>query len=911
LEGLSYWEKAKEDVTMKLKWKQIFLTFAVLTVALAGCSSSDSTTPQETQSPQDTFRKYSGNLHDVEFRQALRNSWVGTSETSGLWAMSQDEQLDSTFDRGVPPELLDAGKKIGGGLIKKGLSYAIDKAFGIQTKAQKLQNEENFINKTLLGIQHQLTEIQNTLADVYSNQVVQMSDSAVQQLQVITDFSNAETLIIQASSSETDFQDNYTPFIKDIEDSTSAPKWEVDFKTLCDSSKSFISTYYNDLSTDGTDDENTILAYAYNVVNDLFGTSALAQSYVSTQAGNATTYIDNLIGTTTGEKPQPPATGINLVSNFYAAGTRVTQAAYGIANILQKAYFVMAFTLQLAAESECSFEGETLNTYLGKTPYATDIIYSGITFPITSGNLSGALSTLKSNFDQFVTNAQSDIDALAKPFLTYDGGKPLDYWNPVQVISHAGLNLADNFMQNGCFPFSYVKNVNGNGNLDYLAAECNYNDEWTVLQLYIPTKNGTEALNNIRYLNDPQDFGLIGDIDSNVIKSPVPASGTVASTGSTSDHYDTCCGTSTGTDFSDCWIMQSSIQLNYLSGAPAPLYGAGYIDSWGNFNGTFAAYNVPPTGLDLRYTFYYGAQGSGFNTSGTTKQEKVLATFEITPNGHVLQGTLDVTYTGKGVKPLRNFQVNFGVGAVLQSETRPTGPNIVAWNDNTQVSVTNSAVQNAAGQNGNVDPDWAENGFGISLLNAPQPDAKSYTLCANTEDTNTLINLNGFYSYNDGDEKYFGGGTITDAYTIKVNGYSGTFDTDYSSLTINNQKWTRATAKTTVDVGQNCMQGLWQSETGGNTVYMTTNCSYPMISGTVSKDNGDLYEGVTMTLASSSGGDTQSTKTDSLGNYVFMAKNGTYTVTPSSSGYVFSPTSTPVTVSTANVPGVDFTATSN
>ena len=274
---------------MKLKWKQIFLAFAVMTLALAGCSSDS--TPQQAQNAQDTFRKYAGNFHNVEFRQALRNSWVGTTETSGLWAMSQDEQLDSTFDRRVPPELLDAGKKIGGNLVKKGLSYAIDKAFGIQTKAQKEQDEENFINKSLLGIQHQLTEIQNTLTDVYNNQVAQMSHDAISQLQVITDFSNADKLIVAASSFQTDFANLYSTFIPAIQNTTSAPNWAVDFKTLCESESSsdFISTYYNDLSADGTEDETTILAYAYKVVNDLFGTSALPNSYVNAQVKNANT----------------------------------------------------------------------------------------------------------------------------------------------------------------------------------------------------------------------------------------------------------------------------------------------------------------------------------------------------------------------------------------------------------------------------------------------------------------------------------------------------------------------------------------------------------------------------------------------------------------------------------------------
>ncbi len=76
------------------------------------------------------------------------------------------------------------------------------------------------------------------------------------------------------------------------------------------------------------------------------------------------------------------------------------------------------------------------------------------------------------------------------------------------------------------------------------------------------------------------------------------------------------------------------------------------------------------------------------------------------------------------------------------------------------------------------------------------------------------------------------------------------------------------------------------------------------ISGTVS---GDVHSGVTMTL---SGDGSYITLTDSGGNYSFSGLvNGSYTVTPSNSGYTFTPTSKNVTVSEADVTGVDFIST--
>jgi len=77
------------------------------------------------------------------------------------------------------------------------------------------------------------------------------------------------------------------------------------------------------------------------------------------------------------------------------------------------------------------------------------------------------------------------------------------------------------------------------------------------------------------------------------------------------------------------------------------------------------------------------------------------------------------------------------------------------------------------------------------------------------------------------------------------------------------------------------------------------------ISGTVSPAaNGT---GTTLTLTGTSSG---STTADASGNFSFAGlTNGTYTVTPAKTGFTFSPASQSVTVSGANVTGVNFTAT--
>ena len=76
------------------------------------------------------------------------------------------------------------------------------------------------------------------------------------------------------------------------------------------------------------------------------------------------------------------------------------------------------------------------------------------------------------------------------------------------------------------------------------------------------------------------------------------------------------------------------------------------------------------------------------------------------------------------------------------------------------------------------------------------------------------------------------------------------------------------------------------------------------ISGTISPTAGG--SGATLTL---SGAASATATSDSSGNYTFSGlANGSYTVAPSNTGYTFAPLSQAVTVSSANVTGVNFTA---
>jgi cytoskeletal protein RodZ len=81
------------------------------------------------------------------------------------------------------------------------------------------------------------------------------------------------------------------------------------------------------------------------------------------------------------------------------------------------------------------------------------------------------------------------------------------------------------------------------------------------------------------------------------------------------------------------------------------------------------------------------------------------------------------------------------------------------------------------------------------------------------------------------------------------------------------------------------------------------------ISGQVTFDDGSGF-GVSVVTMAWSGADSATTYTDPNGNYVFTGlANGSYTVTPSKSGWTFSPTSSPQTVGGADIAGVDFLGT--
>jgi hypothetical protein len=495
-------------------------------------------------------------------------------------------------------------------------------------------------------------------------------------------------------------------------------------------------------------------------------------------------------------------TEVNVISNYYTAGTRFSQIAYSASNLLQEAYTVWAFTLKLAAYSD-----DVKNFYT--TPdNAPGGLYNGIEWSqVTPTNWYTQLKTLHNNIKTYLTNADNYLQYIGDQFVTYTpGGTPSNYWDTASLVSAAGLSLDSGFMQNGCFPIIYVKNAKVNKtvnpNLDYLAAECAYNGDWTVLQLFIPTYNGAEGLTDISYLSD---FGLIGDVDYNEIKPYLTQGGTIASAGTCSSHYDNQCTSG----YDDCYVGQTSLQLQPT---PLPSYGSGFMN-----NSTPDPTPTGTPGLNQRFTFPTNYCQKSMSDHVCTNQWYVVV---FTPNGHLFQGDIQWQFCeNTNAHDMKNTQVNLSATQI----TEPTYWNgsVLSITDGSQVTniTFGGPSNNAAGQDGNTNPSWAEYGFGINVTDAPQPTASPYPLCS----VNSAVSLLPIYSYtNSGVET----GTVTDATTITDSKNDTlTFASTYDSFTYKSNTWSRSTSSTTPLDGPESMQGVWQTGTGNNTQYLNIYCT--------------------------------------------------------------------------------------
>ena len=161
----------------------------------------------------------------------------------------------------------------------------------------------------------------------------------------------------------------------------------------------------------------------------------------------------------------------------------------------------------------------------------------------------------------------------------------------------------------------------------------------------------------------------------------------------------------------------------------------------------------------------------------------------------------------------------------------------------------------------------------------------SGTISPVTGGSGTTVTLSGAASATttaDGAGNYTFAGLQNGTYTITPGRTAYTFSPSNQTAIINGANVTGINFTATAQVGQTVT-----------------------ISGTISPTAGG--SGATVTL---SGAASASTTANSSGNYTFTGlANGNYAVTPSRTGYTFSPTTQAVTVNGANVTGLNFTAT--
>lgn len=185
----------------------------------------------------------------------------------------------------------------------------------------------------------------------------------------------------------------------------------------------------------------------------------------------------------------------------------------------------------------------------------------------------------------------------------------------------------------------------------------------------------------------------------------------------------------------------------------------------------------------------------------------------------------------------------------------------------------------------------------ISFIAVLSAVATIFAGCGGRAPTSTTCSISGAVS-----------GAVQQGITITLSGAgSGTATTDsaghYSFNGLQNGSYT-VTPTLAGYIFDPSSQAVTISNANASGINFTAAAATYNISGTVTL-SGTGLKGVTITLGGTSSG---TATTDVGGNYTFTGlANGSYTITPSKSGYTFSPSSSSRTVNRANVTGANFT----
>jgi len=154
-----------------------------------------------------------------------------------------------------------------------------------------------------------------------------------------------------------------------------------------------------------------------------------------------------------------------------------------------------------------------------------------------------------------------------------------------------------------------------------------------------------------------------------------------------------------------------------------------------------------------------------------------------------------------------------------------------------------------------------------------------------------VITINGWYFTNKKPKVYLEDPNTYKRKSCKVKSFSMDSETGNSTLQFTIPKWGLTSYNLILinTIGQATVKFPFIGDISGKVTY-----------------NGSGLSGVTILLT---GASSTSTSTDPNGNYTFTGlQNGSYTITPSKTGYNFIPTSLQSTINNANLTGKDFTA---
>ncbi len=277
-------------------------------------------------------------------------------------------------------------------------------------------------------------------------------------------------------------------------------------------------------------------------------------------------------------------------------------------------------------------------------------------------------------------------------------------------------------------------------------------------------------------------------------------------------------------------------------------------------------------------TVYYHLAATEYGSSGSSSCNSTLG------NGtggscifyDVTQGDMDVNCTGTN-----NCYLPSGTKGVLSTSSSysPAFTTTPGWDFATGIGTINAA---------NLVNNWPNSAPNFSLSANPT----SVTLTQGGAGGPSTITVN--------PQNGFSGSVALSASGLPTGvtaSFTPTSTTTTSTLTLS------ANGTATTGTGNVTIAGTSGSLNNSTQISLTVLAQTWSISGTISGVGGS---GATVAL---SGTASASTTADASGNYSFTGlANGSYTVTPSLAGDIFSPASQPVTVNGANVPAVNFTA---